>query len=251
MPKVIKKRPAKRKPVQESEVRSVALKAFDAIKERQKQIIIGISVILGIVIIFTVISIYSTSQYKKAYSLEREGYNYYYGQNIDNTIPEKERLNKALELYKSSLDIRMTPTALYYLGNTYFKLGDYVNAIQKYLRFIDKYSQETEILPLVYQKLASSYFMTEQNDKALETLDELANLENGIFMDTALMLEARHYERAGQNEKALDIYKELISLFPNSPWSAEARAKITPKGKAEESTEEATEETITDEGTAN
>ena len=52
-------------------------------------------------------------------------------------------------------------------------------------------------------------------------------MNNGIFKDTALVLEARHLESAGTAEKALEIYKELIVEFPASPWIAEANSKIS------------------------
>ncbi|NOZ70263.1 MAG: tetratricopeptide repeat protein, partial [Deferribacteres bacterium] len=108
----------------------------------------------------------------------------------------------------------------------YFNLGDFDNAIRQYNAFIDKFSSNKEILPLVYQKLAAAYFKTKQNDKALETLARLAEIEDGAFKDTALVLEARYYERAGEDAKALEKYKELSTEFPASPWSAEAASKI-------------------------
>jgi len=234
MPKVIKKKTVKKRPVEESEVKSAALLALEKIRERQKHLIIGASVIAAVVVLFLGTSLYSTSQYKKAHALEREAANFYYGENINTALSQKERLDKALALFISSTDVKLTPTNLFYLGNTYFKLKDYENAISAYNRFISKFSSEEAILPLVYQKLASSYFKTGKNDEALDALGELAGIDNGIFKDTALMYEARYLESAGKKEASLEKYREIFTQFPSSPWAAEANAKVSSEESSQE-----------------
>jgi tetratricopeptide (TPR) repeat protein len=241
MPKAIKKRIVKSKTVKEDEVKSAALQALDSLKQRQKQAIIAASAVIGIAIIYIIFSLYSSSMAKKAYSLETEAYGYYYSEITDESIPAADKWKTAAELFKKSLDIKATPTAAFYLGTCYFNMADYGTAIKEYTSFIDKFSKEAGILPLVYQKLASSFFRTGQNEKALETLGKLAKTENGIFGDSALVLEARHYESSGEKEKALGKYRELIASFPASPWSAEASSKITAAETAK--TKEAAKET--------
>lgn len=226
MPKVIKKRSARKKPVPESEVKSAALQALETIKRRQKQLIIGISIIVLIFILFLSFSLYATSRYKKAYSLQKEGSDYYYGEGVGASLSGEERQKKALELFQDSVSVKATPLALFYLGNSYLKLDDYDNAIREYNNFISKFGNQKQILPLVYQKLASAYFRSNQSDNALKTLDQLSELEGGIFKDTALILQARYYEKSEQKEKAIEIYKGIVAAFPASPWSAEASAKI-------------------------
>jgi len=226
MPKVIKKRTPRKKPVQESEVKGAALQALDAIKKRQKQLIIGVSVIVAIIILFITFALYSTSKYKKAYSLQTEATRYYYGEAIDSSLSREERLKQALELYKKSVNVKVAPLTLFYLGNTYFKLNDYENAIKEYNNFISKFGGEKQILPLVYHKLASVYFKSNQNDEALKTLGQFSEVDGGIFKDTALILEARYYDKIGQKEKAIEIYKGIMAAFPASPWNAEASSRI-------------------------
>ncbi len=227
MPKVIKKRPAKKKPVKENEVKSAALGALDKIKERQKQVIIGVSIVLVIVFLYTAFTIYSSSMSSKAYTLEMDAYKYYYGEIADKSMSEVERWKKALELYNQSIDVKVTPSALFYTGNCYYNLKDYDNALEQYSRFTEKFSSDKKILPLVYQKMASSYFRTNQKDKAINILSKLAGIDNGIFKDTALVLEARFYNEAGEKGKALEKYKEIVKGYPASPWSNEAGARIS------------------------
>lgn len=235
MPKVIKKKTVKKTTAQEDGVKSVALQTVEALREKQKQVLIAVSAIVIIIVLIVSVSMYSSSQYKEAYAIEKEASRYYYGEGIDES--QEERWKKALELYQQSVEIKSTPSALFYLGNTYSNLGDHENAIKQYEHFADKFSGETGILPLVYQKLASSYFKTGQNDKALGALGKLGKVDGGIFRDTALVLEARYYTGAGETAKALQKYRELITEFPASPWSPEANAKIS----ADEAEKAATE----------
>lgn len=237
MPKIIKKKPVKKKTAQETEeVKSAALHALDAIKGRQRQVIILISVIAAIAIISIAFKLYLSSQNKKANALEMEANSIYYPVKSDSSLPETEKLKKALELYKQAVDIKATPTALFSLGNCYYNLGDSENAIKYYNMFAGKFSNDYVILPLVYQKLASAYFKTGKNDKALETLANLAKIKNGAFRDTALSMEARHYETMGDIVKAQEKYRALVSEFPNSPWSAEATAKVSRNTKKDTAT---------------
>ncbi|MBI4847632.1 MAG: tetratricopeptide repeat protein [Nitrospirae bacterium] len=226
MPKIIKKKPAKARPAQEDEVKHAALHALDAVKQKQKQVITIVSAILAVAILVVAFKFYSSSQNEKAYALEKEAYNIYYNTRSDKTTPEMERWKKALELFKKSVDVKATPTALYYLGNCYYNLNDHENAIKQYSLFIDKFGGNYQIVPLVYEKLASAYFKTGKSDKALETLGNLAKVNQGIFRDTALMTEARYYESTGNAEKAKERYKTVATEFPNSPWGAEANSKI-------------------------
>ncbi len=227
MPKVIKKKPVKRKPVKEAEVKSSALQAIEALKSRQKQVAIGVSAIVAVVALLIIISLYSSSQQKKASYLAAEAASYYYSEVVDDSLTEEDKWKKAVELYQESVDTKATPGALFYLGNSYFNLGDYENAAKQYIQFESKFKGETAILPLVYQKLASAYLRMNNSDMALSTLQKLARIEKGIFKDTALVYEARHYEAAGDPETSLEKYREVILEFPDSPWAAEANAKIS------------------------
>lgn len=242
MPKMIKKRAVKKKSSQGDEVKSSALQALDVLKKRQKQIITAVSAVAVIVVLYIFFAFYSSSLKNKAYSLEMEANRIYYGSDKDESASDEDKWKKALEIYKKSIDITTTPSALFYLGNCYFNLGEYEKAIKEYSVFTDKFGGEKGIVALVYQKLASAYFRTGQNDNALETLGKLAKVESGIFRDTALIIEARYHEKAGQKEKALDQYRTILTEFPTSPWSVEAKSKVATDEAESRQAEETSEE---------
>jgi len=201
--------------------------AIDAIKGRQRQVIIISAAIVAIAVIVIVLKLYNSSQNNKAHELEMKADSIYYSVNPDNPLLQTEKWKQALELYKQSVDVKATPTALFLTGNCYYNLGDYENAIKQYNTFAGKFGNDNIILPLVYQKLVSAYYKTGKNDTAADTLSKLSKIRNGAFRDTALSMEASHYEETGDSAKAQEKYKELVSEFPNSPWSAEAAAKVS------------------------
>jgi tetratricopeptide (TPR) repeat protein len=235
MPKPIKKRVKKKTGLEEEEVKSKALETLRLLQQKKRVLIYAV-VAFGILsILVATMIIYSSYLKKRAYDLELEGYRYYYNLNLTSPISDEQRWKKSLKLFQKAVNIKSTPVAMFYIGNCYFKLGDYNNAIKEYNRFIDEYRDNEEILPLVYQKLASAYIKIGRGDDVLKTLDNLAQFKKGAFRDTALILQARYYESKGEIEEAQKRYQELVRDFPLSPWSTEARRKLEVK-VSEEST---------------
>ncbi|MBL7032204.1 MAG: tetratricopeptide repeat protein [Nitrospira sp.] len=232
MPKIIKKKVADKKSVQENEVKGFALDALDKVKERQKQLIVAGAVAAVILASYMTFSMYSSSLKADAAAIEMKANDYHYGVVVEGVMSDEERLKKAVELYQESVDVKASLTALFNLGNTYYKLGEYDKAIEQYEAVIDKFGGNTEMVSLVYQKIASSYMRSGHKEKAFEALGKLAQVKGGIFKDTAMVLEARYLESAGDTGKSLEKYLELAAAFPDSVWSGEAATKI-PKPDAE------------------
>ena len=244
MPKQIKKRAKKSPVIHDIKENKVLNIIQDFYKARRKNIITIGSLAGAVIVLYFVLAFYNNSLRQEAYSLELKAYNYYYGININSSVTEEERWQKAIELFKESVKVRASATSLFYLGNSYYKLGDYGNAIREYNVFIKEFGGEEEILPVVYQKLASAYIKTGQSQEALSTLGELALMSGGAFKDTALVLEARHYKSIGKPARELERYGELVSQFPSSAWFSEASARIEMEKsrKAVEKKEEGKEE---------
>ncbi|MBI4698031.1 MAG: tetratricopeptide repeat protein [Nitrospirae bacterium] len=226
MPKVIKKKIVKKVKLQEEEVKSAAMRSLDLIKERKKTAVYVLAGFVIAVVLIAGLMFYFSSAESKARTLAKEANDYYYNINLKTPMPETERWKKSLDLFQRSIASKATPSAQYYLGNCYANLGDHDNAVKAYLTFLDKYKSAREIMPLVYQKLAVSYIRLGKGDDAIKTLNKLAEFENGIFKDTAMVLTARYYDTTGKQEEALKKYKEIVKDYPSSPWSIEANARI-------------------------
>lgn len=249
MPKIIKKKVVDKKGVQDEEVKSYALETLDKIKKRQKQVITVGVVLAALLALYMTFTMYSATRKADAMAIQMKANAYYYGDIAETEMPDEERLKRALELYRESVEKAVTLTARYNLGNTYYKLGDYENAVRQYETFIDEFGGNDEMTPLVYQKLAASYFRMGNKDKAFEALGKLAKINKGMFRDTALVLEARYLESMGDTEKSLQKYLELASGYPGSVWREEAASKFPLPEKA--GTEYRSEEENKEDGGAN
>lgn len=228
MPKAIKKRVAK-KISGESEVKDKLASLKDTIKERQKTVLQYGAIILVAIIAISGFLFYNYTSKKKARMLEYEAYKIY--QNIYQTQPinRDERYKKALDMFKNSYDTRKSPSVLLYIAGCYYELGRYDEAIKTLKDFTQRYSNEEKFIPLAYEKLAMIYVKKGDTKEAMKALEALYNLKGDIYKDFALIEYARLLEKEGKTEEAKKKYKELSERFPNSPFSDEAKAKLSEK----------------------
>ena len=230
MPKAIKKRTSKKIAATESEVKDKLVSLKDTIQEKKKTVLRYGAIILILLLAILGFLFYDHSSKKKAKALAYEGYKIY--QNVYQTqpLPKEDRYKKALDLFKKSYDIRKSPTALMYISACYYELGNYDEAIKTLKDFIQRYSNEEDLIPLAYEKLAMTYEKKGDTTEAMKTLETLYNLKGTtIYKDLALMESAKLLEKEGKRDEAMKKYKELSEKFPNSPFIDEAKAKLVEK----------------------
>lgn len=229
MPKAIKKRTSKKTPDTESEVKDKLVSLKDTLKGQKKTVLKYGVIILVVIIAIPGFLFYDYTSKKKARMLEYEAYKIY--QNIYQAQPlnRDERYQKALDIFKKSYDIRKSPSVLLYIAGCYYELGRYDEAIKTLKDFTLRYSKEEEFIPLAYEKLAMIYVKKGDTKEAMKALEALYNLKGDIYKDFALVESARLLEKEGKTEEAKKKYKELTERFPNSPFSEEAKAKLSEK----------------------
>ncbi len=229
MPKAIKKRISKKTPDTESEVKDKLVSLKDTLKGQKKTVLKYGVIILVVIIAISGFLFYDYTSKKKARMLEYEAYKIY--QNIYQAQPlnRDERYQKALDIFKKSYDIRKSPSVLLYIAGCYYELGRYDEAIKTLKDFTQRYSKEEEFIPLAYEKLAMIYVKKGDTKEAMKALEALYNLKGDIYKDFALIESARLLEKEGKTEEAKKKYKELSERFPNSPFSEEAKAKLSEK----------------------
>jgi predicted negative regulator of RcsB-dependent stress response len=229
MPKLIKKRVAKKSTDTEADVKERLLGLKDTLKERQRtalQIGVGVVVIIVALIGFLV---YSSASRKKASALEYEGYKVYYS-NPQVQAANREELNKkALDLFKKAYDTKNSPFSLYYIAACYYELGKYDECLKTLKDFTQKYQTDEKFMPLAFQKMAITYIKKGDINEAKKTLDALYNLKGDIYKDFALVEYGRLLEKEGKTEEAKKKYDELAKKFPNSPFIDKTKANLGEK----------------------
>lgn len=227
MPKQIKKRIQKKKVATESDVKDKLTTFMDTLQERQKTLVQYGAVVLVIIIAIISFSIYSFSQRNTAKQLEYEAYIVYYNEYQESPTTEQERYEKALILFEKSYKTKKSPRLLLYIASCYYELGRYDDALNTLNNFTKRYSNEHALIPLAYVKTAQIYQQKGEMQEALKTYDTLSNFKSNLYKDFALMESGRILEKDGKVEEAKKKFNEITTRFPNSPFSEEAKAKLS------------------------
>lgn len=208
-------------------------------KERIKYLFIGFAVVCVIAITYGAFILKARMDDEKAVRLEYDASRYYFGAD-GLRLPEERRgsdrektgrdIKKAIETYQKILsDYRRSssaPIAGYYIGNAYMELKEYDAAVNAYKVFLERYAERKDLVPLVYQRLGYAYLSKGDNQNALESFNKAAGIVPAKNRDQSLYESGRIFEMMGNKDEAIKRYKEIITVFPSSPYSAEAQAKI-------------------------
>jgi len=229
MPKAIKKRLPKKITNTEVEVKDKLADLRDTLKARQKTLLKYGSIVLVVIIVIAGFLFYTYSLQKKAKELEYEAYKIYYNVYQKQPLSRGEQYKKAMDIFKKAYDTRKSPVSLFYIAGCYYELGQYDDVLNTLKEFVQRYSNEERFIPLVYQKMAMVYLRKGNINEAMNAIDSMYNLKGDIYKDLALIEYARLLEREGKIEEAKKKYKELTTQFPDSPFSDEAKTKLSGK----------------------
>jgi tetratricopeptide (TPR) repeat protein len=118
--------------------------------------------------------------------------------------------------------------AKYYLGNAYFYLKDYDNA----LKYFEDYGGNNYLIRASVQAgIASVYEAKKQYAEAGKYFERAAALAFGNALPPEYLLNAaRDYALAGEKEKALELYKKIKQNFANSSQAREVERFIAEMG---------------------
>ncbi|MCX8031721.1 MAG: tetratricopeptide repeat protein [Thermodesulfovibrionales bacterium] len=199
----------------------------DKLKKRQKFLIISLLIFVGAVILILGFIAFDKSSLSKATLLEYEGYKFYYSTST-NVDKDQDKYQKALEKFKESFTVKKNPRVLYYIANCYYELGNYDETINTLQKLLKEYS-EPQIASYAYLKMSSAYLKKNDKEKALNSLQNLFNLKEGVLQDLALIESAKILESMGKTEEAKDRYKKVVESYPKSIFVNEAKAKVGEK----------------------
>jgi len=141
-------------------------------------------------------------------ALERIGY--IYDVSLNRCLDGLEAYRRLIQEYASGIEVSKYQLAI---GECYFSLGDYAQAITEYEVLRDHYSGGEYFKRANFQ-IANSYALTENYPKAIELYKELLlseTLSDQFVVNVKLEL-AYCYKQTGEFQKALDLYEELLEV---------------------------------------
>lgn len=226
MPKAIKKKIKKKPSSSEIGVKDRLSEIKNTLKKRQKTVFAYSAISLTLVLLIAGFFSYQYYAKSKSRQLEYEAYKIYLNMYQKKTLSKQEQFQQALDLFKQAYTKKESPKLLLYIGNCYYELDKYDDALNTLNDFTKKYADQKDLMPLAYQKMAMIYIKKGNKDEALKTLDTLYKYSGNIFKDFALIETGRILEKEGKKEDAMAKYKELTEKFPESPFSEEAKSKL-------------------------
>lgn len=144
---------------------------------------------------------------------------------------EKDRnaaLTTAADAYKylreNTSSSNATPWILFHLGNIYYNLKNYDEAIRAYNDFLDKCGGHL-LVPVVKQSLGYAYEEKGLFQEAIRLFEGDANA--GLFAAQNGWDAGRCYEKLGQTNDAVRSYTRAIELSPNSNWATLSQYRLT------------------------
>ena len=211
---------------------------FVALYERYRKAILVVSALLALSLAAgTTFWLISSSQDRQAWSLEDEASRLFHENPELAAILEKKELkdksehfNKALDLFEKIVQdyprSSAAPVAQFYIGNTRLELKEYDPAIQAYQTYLDRYGRKSPLAPLVQTKLAYVFEQTGKGGEALKLFEEISENAQALNQDEAYYEMGRLYEASDKKADAIAAYEKSSQIFKDSPWSAEAQARL-------------------------
>lgn len=113
---------------------------------------------------------------------------------------------------------RASQEALFFLGNTYYALGDYDNAMKNFEQFIGSRNAWPILKASAALGIANCYEQKQQFLTAAEEYEKVADMyPDSPLAPEALISAARCVQAMGQPEAARPIYERLKRDYPDSP----------------------------------
>lgn len=118
---------------------------------------------------------------------------------------------------------RRHANAYFYIAESYYYLDDFLTAVTYYAKTAE-IAYDNKLILMAKVSLGWSYLNLEKFKLARQHFEEAYQFaqEKGILSDDVFLGQATFYAQTGEQEKAADVYKQLIEQFPRSERIHEA-----------------------------
>jgi tetratricopeptide (TPR) repeat protein len=217
---------------------SVSIRVLNFISHHKKTATIsGIMLVLFMGVIFGWL-FYTKYLEAKAQFFLYQACNEYYQKEI-----EEENNNRFNPGKKSNIDIALNKFrmiideypcsqaanfAFLYLGNCYYKLGDYDHSIIHYNKLLKRKFKVNYLTPFVLDSLGYSYQANRDYEKAINYFNKtIKKSENSLLVQESYLNLGRCYEKLNKKKEAVGIYQELVAKYPDSFYKDLVEWKIS------------------------
>ncbi len=230
MPRKIKV--VKQKATEPDEFISTSSIVFGYIKNNYVAIGSAAAVVLVLVIIIFGLAYYSREREQEALDLFNQAKLMYQQSTTaqSNQQAPTPLYSQALEEFKEVVEnyshATSATTSLLYMGDCYYHLKDYDNAIDHYMRFINTADKDDYLRQFAFEGLGYCYEEKGDYEKALDYYKQSLNEGNCAIKNLLYLNIARCYEALQDNASALEYYKKAGGDETNSPFFTLAQEKV-------------------------
>jgi tetratricopeptide (TPR) repeat protein len=218
----IKKRGSAVKKQSEQEILTIAHTISAFVSSYKKQLTIAVTVLVVLLVLIAGYWLMKSQEEQKAAPLVTAAYEYYSptaGANVD--------YDKALSLFrevqKKYPGTMSGAIAQYYVGNCFVKLDRPEEALKEYQTVVTKYSSDTLLLGLVYQRMGYVYSSLGKQADAVKSFEQSESL---MGPGTATVELAKLYDESGNVQEAQKKYKTIAEKLAGTTWGMEAINKV-------------------------
>lgn len=119
-----------------------------------------------------------------------------------------------------------TPWVIFQLGNVYYRLKNYDEAIRAYHDFLARYSGHS-LASVVRQSLGYAYEEKGLFQEAVKQFEDISANSQNFLVAQGNWDAGRCYEKLGQTNDAISSYTKTIELSPNSNWATMAQYRLS------------------------
>lgn len=143
---------------------------------------------------------------------------------------EEAKLTAAVPKLKAAADAHPgTPAGIqarYHLAAALSALGRHDEAMAAFDEVVNRAGADSLYGRMARLGKADVQARAGQLDAAIETWKTMAEGDATVPQDAVLMQLGRAYAQKGNTEEARKTYTQLVDTYPNSPYTAEARAEL-------------------------
>jgi tetratricopeptide (TPR) repeat protein len=135
-----------------------------------------------------------------------------------------EKFNEAIKKLKEVINKYPKTEASNYsylfLGNSYYELEKYDDAINHYKIFHDRIKKNSDIKLLALDSLGHSYEAKGDIDNAIDYYSKILKIKNNYLSDVTYYNLGRCYEIKSDTQKSKEYYDKLKKEFPESRYTS-------------------------------
>lgn len=223
-----------RKEMKEDKLVTFTTKAIDWLREYYRPILIGVGALVVVGVSVWVFFALRATNYRRASEQLSEALVYYQVSDDvagaeDATARETRYTNtinalqKVVDGYPGSPGMKQ---ALFYLGESYFQLGNYDEAKKAYDQLSSRFPKDI-LAPLSLNNLAYAYEGLGDRSEAIATYNRLLQNYPDHFLSKRVYLNiGRLWEQENNYEEAEKNYQRVIAQYPDTQIALQAQGRI-------------------------